>query len=126
MHFSTVAGLALALGATTAQAGTYCYRTGADFSPWTDRAKYHAERACNGYTVNGKWVNGLFRGDFGSNQKRQTCVDLAAGKSMVIDVQNYAGARAAPRKETCTEIFTALILDCPKGGRNDIADWRYA
>lgn len=125
MQLATLATLLLTLRTGSVWAGTYCYQTGADFSPWTERAIWHAERACNGYYVNGKWVNGKFTGNYGNNEKKQACVDLAGGKSMVIDIQNYAASRPAPKKETCHEIFTALILECYKGGRNDIADWRY-
>jgi hypothetical protein len=124
MQFATFTTLLLTLGAGSVWAES-CYQTGADFSPWTDRAKWHAERACNGYYHDGKWINGKLTGYYDKNQKKQACVDLAPGKSMVIDLQNFANGRLAPRKETCYDIYTQLILECYKGGSRKIADWDY-
>lgn len=117
-----------ALLATTLAATTFsaigCY-SGGLYMPSVDVAKYHATRACRGYTENGQHIRGAFEGTYfvsnsESNLPATVCVDND-GWHIVMQITNKGGAKTIGDYE-CVSGLTEAV-DCLYGGEVDTSNF---
>jgi hypothetical protein len=98
-----------------------CYTSGAT---WQDRgaARWHVERACNGYDGN----PGAFQGVFRPGEAKSACIQHSGTQKFDFSVQNLnTGASFDLGDADCVLRLQNEINGCGQGGQSDIAGWRF-
>lgn len=122
MKTTTVLSTVLAIlgtGVTTALAN--CYGSG---DVWQDRAnaRYHVERACNGYDGHA----GAFQGVYAPGEAKSACVQGTGTQKYDFMVQNLnTGASFDLADADCVWRLENEINGCDRGGQSDVSGWRF-
>jgi hypothetical protein len=123
MHFTQT--LLATLLAATGVSAIGCY-SGGLFIPSRDVAKYHATRACRGYSEGGRHVKGAFEGTYfvsnsQSNLPATVCVDND-GWHQIMQITNKGEARTLGDYE-CVEGLSRAADNCNYGGEMDTSNF---
>jgi hypothetical protein len=123
MHFIQTL-LPTLLAATTVSA-IGCY-SGGLFMPSKDVAKYHATRACKGYSENGQHIRGAFEGTYfvsnsQSNLPATVCVNND-GWHLIMQITNKGNARTIGDDE-CVDGLHRAANNCLYGGEMDMPNF---
>ncbi|KAK2684634.1 hypothetical protein QWA68_016795 [Fusarium oxysporum] len=110
----------------------YCFDSGEAMHMGT--IKFHAERACRGYSGQ----RGTFQGVFEPGQKKTACVNVPEqGKHLKMEVINKNKQQSFDLKDDdCYSEFVRLINGCrvrvngpppdhSRGGRDDVSGWHF-
>ncbi|KAK9778465.1 putative Lipoprotein [Seiridium cardinale] len=98
-----------------------CYGSGDIFQDKAN-ARYHAQRACEGYDGNA----GAFQGFFSAGQAKSVCVQGTTTQKYDMSVQNLnTGAGFDLADGDCTLRLHNEINGCDRGGQSDVSGWRF-
>jgi hypothetical protein len=113
--------VATVLSALIAGASASCFSSGDVFQDKAN-ARYHIQRACEGYSGNA----GAFQGYFGPGAAKTVCVQSTGTQKLNMLVQNLnTGAGFDLGDTDCTYRLQNEVNSCDRGGQSDVSGWRF-
>jgi hypothetical protein len=96
-----------------------CYSKGDSF-PDKELAKWHAQRACEGYDGNA----GAFQGNYNPGQVKYACIQVSTTIKLELSVQNLNNRDSFDLRDAdCTWRLQDEINGCFRGGESSISGW---